>query len=657
MQSPIDGPAQLTVAAGIAHQMVLAVERSSAGPATGDSAADGRLVIQVFAFARHSVDIGSLDEMLIATRDRLSRPGRSPADRIQSTLDWITVLYPVLRAGHPVPPQLAALLAGLNPAAEADAVRSAALGEAAHREAVAALHRGYVEQARAWQRLARENGHPADLTVPAPQRPMVDLSGRHRDPRIAALLNASGLAAGYLYLGRWARAAVTLAVTVLVVWFAAAHTASKSPALWSTVIALGVAAAAYDAWRLARPPHAMATAGPVPRRPLAAAVALLLLIVAGFVGYQVAGRSALADAHAAHAAGDCPAALDRYASVQARYELTLTSVTATARVDRHECQDLLLAETALARRNYSSAPGTFDAQVRRYPDGLLLARARTGRAEAYLQRGKQSLAQAAKETDGAEIVDLQRRAVADYTVIVTDHPGTTQATAVPTDLDKTYATALAGAGTQPCTAIPVLTYLGSVSLEAAKAGVARARAALPSALYNCGLAELAATHYSSAIDHLTTFITDYPRDSRVAKARQKRIAAEVAKVGAGATGDLAPLERTGNGPSGTATVQVVNDSPYALEILYSGPVADQLTIPKCATCTVRSAPSLLNRYFGGTTCGGAGVPSRTLRLKPGSYQVVVRTPTSSGPRPYSGSWKLAGGSRYDNCYYASRAFG
>jgi hypothetical protein len=64
----------------------------------------------------------------------------------------------------------------------------------------------------------------------------------------------------------------------------------------------------------------------------------------------------------------------------------------------------------------------------------------------------------------------------------------------------------------------------------------------------------------------------------------------------------------------------------------------------------------VDRYFGGPTCGGDGVPARTLRLKPGSYQVVVRTSTSGGPTPYSGSWKLVGGSRYDNCYYASRGF-
>lgn len=226
----------------------------------------------------------------------------------------------------------------------------------------------------------------------------------------------------------------------------------------------------------------------------------------------------------------------------------------------------------------------------------------------------------------------------------------------PSDLETAYASVIAKAQGQPCRALDELTYLGTVSLPEATAGPARARAARPDALYNCGLKEIAAGEYDAAIGHLDSFITDYPRDARVPQARQKRIAAEVAKITAGETGDIAPLERTGSGPSGTAVVEVVNDSPYALEILYSGPVADRLTIPACASCQVRTATPLLGGYFG-TTCGGTGVPARTVRLKPGSYQVVVQTSASGGPRPYSGSWKLSGGARYDNCYYASRTFG
>ncbi|MEV7627689.1 hypothetical protein [Actinoplanes sp. NPDC089786] len=613
----------------------------------GEAGTDGALIVQVIAFARHSADLGVLDEVLIETRDRLSRPDRGPADRARSTLDWIDLLYPVLLAGHPVPPRLGALLAAPDPAAEADAARREALGEAAYRQAVTALRRGDNETALAWQRLAHENGHPLATAVSAQQHPIIDLPVRRRDPRIAALLNVSGLAAGYLYLGRWKRAAVVLLGTSLVLWFAAAHSASQSPGLWLTVAALGIGAATFDAWRLARRQHGVAVRGSMPRRPLVTAVAMVLLMVAGFVGYQAAGRSALADARAAHAAGDCPVALDRYASVQSRYELTLTSVTAVARADQRECQDLLDAEASLA-------PEAFDAQLDQYPNGLLVARARAGRAEAYWQRGKSYSKRAADLTDGIEAANTRRQAVTDYQVVVTDHPGTPQAAAVRSDLDNAYASVIAKALGRPCDALTELTYLSTVSLPEAKAGAARARAARPGTLYNCALKEIGSGEYDSAIEHLDEFIADYPRDARAAQARQKRIAAEVAKVKAGATGDIAPLERTGNGPSGTAIVQVVNDSPYALEILYSGPVADRLTVPACASCQVRSSP-LLSRYFA-PTCGGTGVPARTVRLKPGNYQVVVRASASDGPRPYSGSWKLAGGARYDNCYYASRAF-
>ncbi|MEU4162949.1 hypothetical protein [Actinoplanes sp. NPDC026670] len=642
MPSPSEGPRLLSLAATIAHQTIMAIERGEAATST-----EGALVVQVIAFVRHGADLGVLDEVLIATRDRLSRPGRGPADRTRSTLDWIDLIYPVLLAGHPVPPRLDALLAAPDPGTEADATRREALGEAAFRQMAAAQRRGDGEQELAWQRLAHENGHPLAVAVFVRRRPMVDLSVRGRDPRIAALLNVSGVAAGYLYLGRWKRAVAALVATALVLWFAATHSASQSPGLWIAVAVLGVGATTFDAWRLARPPHAMAVRGPLPRRPVVTAATLVLLIFAGFLGYQAAGRSALADARAAHAAGDCPAALDRYASVQARYELTLTSVTADARVDQRECRDLLDAES-------SSDPGWFDAQLDRYPAGLLVARARAGRAEAYLQRGKSYNKMAAEQADGVDAAELRRKAFADFEKVVTGHPGTAQAAAVASELDTAYASVIAEAQGQPCPAVAELTYLGTVSLPQAKAGAARARAARPDALYNCGLKEIAGREYDSAIGYLDRFITDYPRDSRVAQARQKRIAAEVAKVRAGATGDIAPLERTGDGPAGTAIVQVVNDSPYALEILYSGPVAGQLTVPACPTCQVRTT-ALMNRYFG-TTCGGAGVPAKTIRLKPGNYQVVVRTSASDGPRPYSGSWKLAGGASYDNCYYASRAF-
>ena len=634
MSSPIEGPRLLSLAATIAHQTVIAMERGEAG--ADGKGFDGALIAQVIAFARHGTDLGVLDEILTETRDRLSRPGRGLADRTRSTLDWIDLIYPVLLAGYPVPPRLEALLAAPGPATETDAARREALREAAHRHAVTALNRGDSEQALAWQRLAYENGHP------------LAAKDRDRDPRIAALLNVSGVAAGYLYLGRWKRAAVVLLGTFLVLWFAAAHSASQSPGLWLTVAALGVGAVTFDAWRLARRQHGVAVRGSMPRRPLVTAVTLVLLMVAGFVGYQVAGRSALADARAAHAAGDCPVALDRYASVQSRYELTLTSVTAAARADQRECQDLLDAEA-------SSTPADFDAQLDRYPNGLLVARARAGRAEAYWQRGKSYSKRAADQADGLEATNLRRNAFMDYQVVVTDHPGTAQAAAVRSDLDNAYASVIAKALGRPCDALTELTYLSTVSLPEAKAGAARARTARPGTLYNCALKEIGSGKYDSAIEHLDEFIADYPRDARVATARQKRIAAEVAKVRAGATGDIAPLQRTGNGPSGTAIVQVVNDSPYALEILYSGPVADRLTVPACASCQVRSSP-LLSRYFA-PTCGGTGVPAKTVRLKPGTYQVVVRASASDGPRPYSGSWKLTGGSRYDNCYYASRAFG
>ena len=53
-----------------------------------------------------------------------------------------------------------------------------------------------------------------------------------------------------------------------------------------------------------------------------------------------------------------------------------------------------------------------------------------------------------------------------------------------------------------------------------------------------------------------------------------RIAAQIALIKGGSTGELPPPQRLGGGaPSGSVIIEVVNDSSAELEILLSGPIA------------------------------------------------------------------------------------
>jgi outer membrane protein assembly factor BamD (BamD/ComL family) len=663
----VDPREHLLLAVTIAHRLATALERGATARA---DTVDGRLVAQVLALARHRTAIDRLDEAVAETRDRLSRPGHTSGDVIQATVEWTDLLYPVLRDGHEVPRALVQLLAS-GPAADGleqqahQQQRTDAVGRAAHRLGTAAAGRVDLTEAEAWWALAAAAGHAGaararagvrtvtpDHPTPPRRREPVDLSRPYRDPRVAALLNASGLSAGYLYLGRRLRAAIALAATAAVLLFAAANSASHSPGLWFTVAALGVAGMAYDAWRLARPPYQPRTVGvPVPWRLVVAGALAIVVVAAGFGLYRAAAQRALDGARAAHAAGDCAAAIDRYHAVSARFELTLSPVVRAAQREVGECATLVLAETDLSEGDHDGAVAGFDGYLARYPEGAHVERARGGRAEAYLQRaGVFAQTVAADVTSGEAPGNLLDRALEDYAVVVRQHPGSRQAQAVPQALAELYEATDPEPG---CAAVPVLdAFTRMAGLEPAPPVAARAAEALPEALFRCGTDQYDDEAYDDAIDSLERLIDTYPDHPRAAAAADTLIAADVAATRQGETGELdQPLE-VGTTARGRAVVEIVNDSPETLEILVSGPSPETATVEACAGCQVRSSLPL----FGTGTCGVGDVPVTTLRLAPGRYEVVVRARSGGGVTPYSGSWRLRSGTAYSSCFYVSESF-
>jgi hypothetical protein len=112
-----------------------------------------------------------------------------------------------------------------------------------------------------------EKHHPSH---PSGVRPRP--SGARRRPLAAAVLNASGTGAGYLFLGSRVLAAASLAGTLLLLILANVANASDRPGVWAFVYLLWLAVSAAGAWwralpRRPRPPRPP-TAQPVwPGRP------------------------------------------------------------------------------------------------------------------------------------------------------------------------------------------------------------------------------------------------------------------------------------------------------------------------------------------------------------------------------------------------------
>jgi hypothetical protein len=62
-------------------------------------------------------------------------------------------------------------------------------------------------------------------------------------------------------------------------------------------------------------------------------------------------------------------------------------------------------------------------------------------------------------------------------------------------------------------------------------------------------------------------------------------------------------------------------------------------------------------YPGVETCGTPSSPRTSVTLPAGSYDVVVKaTDGTDAVTPFSGSWSLASGTAYSDCYYIETSF-
>ncbi|MGH8932598.1 MAG: hypothetical protein ACRDZO_18735 [Egibacteraceae bacterium] len=163
--------------------------------------------------------------------------------------------------------------------------------------------------------------------APSPPRPgPLSLS---RVALEAALLNLSGVSAGYVFLRYWRRAVRHLVLTVALIFLALSLDASRRPALWTAIFAVWVAWMAVDGKRQAdRLTHDPVVPAESPA-PFVAAGVLLATVVVAFGLYRTAGARTFERGLTDHEGGDCGAAVDQYQRVTSTYELTLLPSVAT----------------------------------------------------------------------------------------------------------------------------------------------------------------------------------------------------------------------------------------------------------------------------------------------------------------------------------------
>ena len=163
---------------------------------------------------------------------------------------------------------------------------------------------------------------------------------------------------------------------------------------------------------------------------------------------------------------------------------------------------------------------------------------------------------------------------------------------------------------------------------------------LPELYYYCGrmYEDIGELENAGALYYVVR--TDYPTHPISSLATQGLARVEISLASNAPT--LAPPLESGTAPIGTSVYVVQNDSPEQVEIILSGPETIIKEIAECSICTKLKRDPV--------ECPNQG-PMERITLKPGDYDVLVKSAGDDEVIPYRGKWVFQDGIEYAHCYY------
>jgi hypothetical protein len=232
-------------------------------------------------------------------------------------------------------------------------------------------------------------------------------------------------------------------------------------------------------------------------------------------------------------------------------------------------------------------------------------------------------------------------------VVAREFGDTTSAAQVPQAFTDTYVDAnIAVAELRFCDALPVLDYFVGLPDPEVATVVATAHGDRARSLYECGLATYRGGDAGTSLDRLEEFVAAYPNDPGVPQARSAIVVATISEA---KTAPLPPLPAPlgGNSP-GSIEYEFHNDSPYDVRVLVTGPTTHEVVVPACPQCRANypdQASGCPNRE---------GLPSATLRLRPGVYDDLVFAPAQPDINRHVDTTTLESNFTYSSCYFVTR---
>jgi zinc-ribbon domain len=443
-----------------------------------------------------------------------------------------------------------------------------------------------------------------------------------------ALLDASGLGLGHFLIRRFVGGVALVLGTFVVVGSAVGLPNAAAPFL----IAAWLAVSGLIGYRAARKTEVTSR----PRLSAGEGLAVMALIVAGYLLYAHASSSAYAAGLSAHRKGDCKRAIDSYDQVRGVYALSYHSFSGAAR-HKDECRDLLAIDDMLDRAYFKRAADRYAAFRSDHPGAIIGQDALAARqAHAQSRWAERQIELTRSSADPAHLA-----AAAEHydqaVVLVAAYPAAT----------KGFATVNQFASSGDLCARAAYNAVLGVERFHSRPGAelrARSRRRAPALLLVCGRFLLAHGHPGQAVVVLKGALATYPHSPAFTATRTTWIKAEVSAAHETGSGHLPSPTPAGSAPAGTATLVVGNDSKYRIQVFLDGPRTTMFAVPPCTGCSdYKQTPTSYS-------CD-ASRPSHTISLRPGSYAVEVKSIAQHTITPFTGNWKLSDGVRYDHCLF------
>jgi len=165
----------------------------------------------------------------------------------------------------------------------------------------------------------------------------------------------------------------------------------------------------------------------------------------------------------------------------------------------------------------------------------------------------------------------------------------------------------------------------------------------PSFYKACGQMYARSNDHTNAVKIYERFLDNYPQHQLTPEVKLALAQSMVAEAKAQGAGKIERPGVSGWTVSGTTVVEIRNDSPEDMRIVFSGSEPRFEELERCEDC---------QKYMGtGPELCPAKGPVGRYTLKPGQYDLVVKSISDGGVRPFTGTWVLDGGTEYNSCFF------